>query len=1065
MSARDQSRWRARSLAALTAVCGLLALPCDAAAQRQLASVQGTVTDQSGAVLPGVTMTVTNQETGEVRATTSNEVGIYRILSLDPGRYDLVAELSGFSKAGRTGVVVSAGSTVGLNLTMETGALTETVDVSAIAPDIQTERAEVSSLVERQKVVDLPIAGRNPMALVALQPGVTGLPTGADIMVGESGLPFNANGQRQSGNNAVVDGLSINGNPWGGTALIMPNVESVQEMQIIANNPSAEYGRNVGAAVSIITRGGTNEFRGSAFEFHRNNDLRAREFFEDEKGDQEKNNFGFSIGGPIRRNSTFFFASYEGVRENSGEGRQYTVETERLRDWVMATRPDSKAAFLLDTYRPPAYPVENLQDLGTPMPGAGVWSDQPDGIMDVGTINQAVIGRHQGDQINGRLDQVLGDGDKLRASYYMTRLDNEQTHLRQDFNHGFPHRNQFFNVGYTRILSPQTLNELSFGFVRMHGEASDPTPQAPTIREDAGSGVDGFGVTFWHPIDFTQNNFELKNTLTSNLGRHSLRMGGELRYASDDSTLHHWERPNYGFEHFLDFVDDEPFSEERAVDPTTGLSTFAQGDYRTTEWALFIQDNWKLRSNVTLNLGLRYENFGNPSKGNAPFTGIILGEGATRQAQMRNARVGTLDQLYDTDWNNFAPRVGVAWDVNGRGSWVVRGGAGISYNRINDTVFSDERLNPPLFAHASVNVQDGVPIVYTLGPDYPENPALGAGLDEFGAIRGARVDLRVIDPETTIPHAYNWFAGIQRQLPWRFALEASYIGSAGRNLMSGDGPGGEDYNRFAGDLLDDVRDRIHPTFGDVGLAESRIDTEYHGLAVGLTRRFNEGFAFQASYTLGKAMDHPGTAEEVTNLERDWGPADHDVRHKLAINTIWEIPYQPTHPALQAVLGGWQLNSITIWQSGSPFNVVCGFAYPECDFNADGNNEDRPNVPSFGTSLPSLSRDEWLAGAFGVDNFPLPSAGTLGALPRNAYYGPGYVASDLSLFKSFRLGRVGSNSPTVQLRLEAYNLLNTVNLDNPEADIDDANFGLVTATRGRPSFPDGRVLQIGAKFMF
>jgi hypothetical protein len=501
------------------------------------------------------------------------------------------------------------------------------------------------------------------------------------------------------------------------------------------------------------------------------------------------------------------------------------------------------------------------------------------------------------------------------------------------------------------------------------------------------------------------------------------------------------------------------------VDPATGLSTFAPAKYRTAEWALFIQDNWKPLTNLTLNLGLRYENFGNPRKADGPFNGIILGPGATRQEQMRTARAATIEQLYETDWNNFAPRVGFAWDPVGDARWVVRGGAGVSYNRINNTVFSDERLNPPLFAQASASVQDGVPILYTLGPDYPQNPALSQGLDEFGAIRGARVSLRVVDPEATIPYSYNWFAGVQRQLRWNFTVEASYIGSAGRNFMSFDGPGGENYNRFAGDLLDGRRDRIHPSFATVGLAESRIDSEYHGLAIGLNRRFANGFAFQTAYTLGKAMDFPGSAEEVTDLGRDWGPAGHDVRQKLAMNMLWQIPYTPVNPALKAVLGGWQLNAITIWQSGSPFSVTCGFSYPRCDFNADGNTGDRVNLPSFGTDLPSFSRDEWLAGALNAEDFPLPAPGTVGTLPRNSYYGPEYFSTDLSLFKNVRLGWFNGDSSTFQVRLEAYNVFNTVNLSNPSGSVSSANFGRVTNTRGRGGIPDGRVIQIGGKFLF
>jgi hypothetical protein len=829
--------------------------------------------------------------------------------------------------------------------------------------------------------------------------------------------------------------------------------------------------------VSLVTRGGSNELRGSAYSFYRNNDMRAKTYFETlnnaRKADFNKKDFGGSFGGPVRRDSSFFFFSYEGIREDSGTGQQFTVETEAFRDFVRQTRPNSVAAYLLDKYRPPVYPTTGLVDLGSPAPGVRVIGP-PDGIPDIGTINYAIVNHREGNQFNGRFDQVLrGGNDKLRASYYMSRIIPEFTYLRPGFDHPYPHRNQFFNLGHTSVISNRTLNELSFGWVRMHGEADDPSPDSPNVAIQGG--VNGFGVEFWHPIQFTQNNFEIKETLTTSRGRHSFRTGAEVRLSIDNSELHHWVRPNYEFQTplgvaqstgILDFADDEAFSERRGVDPLTGLPTLAVGEYRGREFALFAQDTWKLRSNMTVNLGLRYEVFMAPKKVNRPFSGIILGPGATRQEQVATAKAGEIPRLYETDWNNFAPRLGFAWDLDGNSTTVVRAGGGVTYNRINNTVWSDERLNPPFFANAFATVQDNVPIVYTRGPDYPPNPALARGLDANGGIRGARIDLRVIDPETTLPYSYNWFAGVQRQLPWQLVAEVNYIGSAGRNLMSLDGPGGEDYNRFAGDLLDGVRNRLNPSFGVVGLGESRIDSNYHGMTMQVNRRFNRGFSFQAAYTLGHARDYPGVAEEVTNLARDYGNASFDVRHKLALNVIYQIPYEPQNLWLRNTIGGWQLNTITIWQSGTPFTVTCTAAYPTCDFNADGNNDNRVNLPSFGTDLPDISEEQWLAGGLRAADFPLPAQGTLGTLPRNAYYGPGYFSTDFSLFKNVSLRLMSGRTQTLQLRVEAYNVFNTLNLNNPVSNTNSTNFGRVTSIRSPGGGLTGaRLAQVGIKFLF
>ena len=654
-------------------VC-LLALACACpgltsaalAAQQQLGTIQGTVTDQTRGVLPGVTITVTNLDTNISRTATSNETGVFRVPSLDPGRYRVAAELQGFKTATQTDVVLSVGATLGVNFTMAPGTLEESIQVRGIAPDIQTEKADVSAVVEQKKITDLPLVGRNVLSLAALQPGINGIPSTADIFANEQGLGITANGVRDTGNSTTVDGASINNSPWGGTVLLVPNVEAVQEFQVIANNPSAEYGRNSGAMVSVITKGGTNTLSGSLFEFHRDQTLRSRGFFETRKPPFRRNDYGGSVGGPIRKDSTFFFFSFEGVRELTPNASNVLVETKDLVDWVKANRPNSIAAQLFTKYAPPSYPTTGLRDLGAPLPGANVWSTTPDGIPDIGTISILTNGPRRGDQYNGRFDQVLrSNKDRLRGTYYFARTQGWYLYSRPQFNHPYPFRDQLLNIQHTTILSHRTLNEATFGFARQDGHADDPTPDAPTLSP--GNGVAGFGVEFWHPIQFTQMNYQARDVITLERGRHEFKTGGELRLGRDGATLHHWERPNYSFQSILDFIDDEAFSETRAVDPATGRSTTAYGKYITNEWGLFFQDNWKARQNLTLNLGLRYDNFGNPKKDQLPFNGIILGAGSTIAEQIANAKVGTVDQLFKTDWNNFAPRLGVSWDPTSSG--------------------------------------------------------------------------------------------------------------------------------------------------------------------------------------------------------------------------------------------------------------------------------------------------------------------------------------------------------------------------------------------------------------
>jgi hypothetical protein len=1056
---RIQGMWIGVALA-LAAVSG-----APIAAQQQLGAIQGTVTDANRAVLPGVTVTVTNLATGITRTAVTNETGVYRVPSLDPGRYTAQAELQGFGTARETGLTLSVGATIGVNFTLTAGKLEETIQVRAVAPDIQTEKADLSAVVEQKKIVDLPLSGRNVLSLAALQPGINGIPSGADIFVTEQGLGLTANGVRETGNNATIDGASVNNGPWGGTMILVPNVEAVQEFQVIANNPSAEYGRNAGAMVSVITKGGTNQFSGSVFEFHRDQSMRARGLFEARKPPFKRNDFGGSIGGPIKRDSTFFFFSVEAVREQTPNSFSTAIESKQLVDWVRANRPNSIAAQLFTRYPAPEYPTSGLQDVGGPLPGANVWSTTPDGIPDFGTINVVQNGPRRGDQYNGRFDQVINAANRLRGTYYFARSQGWYLYTRPQFNHPYPFRDQLANIQHSTILSNRSLNEVTFGYVRQDGHASDPTPDAPTIV-NIGNGVPGFGVEFWHPIEFTQINLQVKDTVTLNRGAHSFRAGGEARLGNDGATLHHWERPNYTFQSILDFIDDEAFSETRAVDPATGKSTTAYGKYLTNEWGLFFQDNWKPRSNLTLNLGLRYDNFGNPRKDALDFNGIELGAGSTIQEQIATAKIGTVDRLFGTDWNNFGPRVGVTWDPTSSGKLVVRGGGGISYNRLNNTTFSDERLNPPQFAQAVATIQNGVPIVYALGPTYPPNPALGRGLDANGGIKGARVALRVIDPDAETPKYYNWFAGVQRQLPWQFVAEASYNGSAGRDLLKADGPTSEDYNRFAGDLLDNVRNRLNPSFDSVDFNRSVSRSNYHGMSLQIQRRYSKGWAFQTVYTYGVSKDVPAVATEVTLPDLDYSYASNDVRHRVAMNFIVEVPFKSSNAIVNGVLGGWQLNGIGVFQTGPPFTVTCTQAYPRCDFNADGTTNDRVNLPSFGTDLGNPSQEKWMSGVFTAADFTLPAPGAFGNEPRNAFRGPGFKNLDLSLFKSFDVpGTGGARSAKLQIRLEAFNAFNWVNLNNPNTSLTAATFGRVTSSRNSTQSGGPRVAQLGVKYIF
>jgi hypothetical protein len=382
---------------------------------------------------------------------------------------------------------------------------------------------------------------------------------------------------------------------------------------------------------------------------------------------------------------------------------------------------------------------------------------------------------------------------------------------------------------------------------------------------------------------------------------------------------------------------------------------------------------------------------------------------------------------------------------------VVRGGFGVAYNRLGNTVWSDEKLDAPQFAHASANIDNGVPMVYSLGPNYTPNPAFGTGLDANGGIKGARVDLRLVDPQATTPYTYNWFLGMQRDLGKHFVLDVNYIGSSSHNWMSADGPTSENYNRYAGDMADGILNRLNPSFGVINFNESRIGAKYSGLTVQLQRRMYKGLSFQAAYTFGKGTDTATSAQELTRPDLEKGPTNYDVRHRFAGNFMLEIPSPSQDPVLKRILGGWQLNGATIYQTGLPFSVVSS----RLDSNLDGTYRDRPNTPSWGDSKSGLSNDDYLNGIFKASDFPLPAAGQLGTLGRNTFRGPRYFATDLSLFKNIALVK----ETKLQLRFEVFNAFNTTNLNNPNNNLTSSVFG--KSTSAKPP----RIVQLGAKLIF
>ena len=1084
----------------------LLLVPALVLAQAADATLTGTAKDATGGVMPGVTITVRNQATNEVRSTVSSTEGLYRITNLPRGSYEVKAELEGFKTIAQSDVLLTVGDTVRLDFDLEVGALTEVVTVQSQAALVNTEEGRLSNLVDEKRVSELPLNGRNVFQLMDLQPGAVANP--ANVVLGGSagGNSAFVNGQRNRANNFLLDGTDNNDQFTAGRVAVNPNVDMIQEFRVLANNFSAEFGRNSASVVNVVTKSGTNDLHGTAWEFLRNDALDARTVFSREVDPLKFNQFGATTGGPIRRDRTFFFASYEGLRLTRGVTLVRTVETPEFRQLVAQRFPNSIANFMFTNF-PSPNPTSNIRDTGQPVAGLGTDSSlnnpgvltnpnyvpqgglfrnalqgTADGIPDIGTANIPVSEVTDANQFSFRVDQELNSNMRLLGRYIEDRRiedDRETIPRHEQFNQPIDETGRNLTVSHTYVVSNRLVNEARFGLNYRNRGLLAQNEGVPNIAFD--DGTVSFGNLPTNPAVFTQKTFHWVDTISMSLGNHGLKFGGEVRNVQDDSDFA-VRRGGYNFLNIHDFAMDEVHRVSiMGINPSTGLIEPNVRNFRFWETGFFIQDDWKAASNLTLNLGLRHEWFGRPSEKNGLLTNIILGPGSDIFEQVRTATVGGVEQVVPDDWNNFGPRLGASWTPLGDNRLAVRGGWGIAYERLFNNSITNIRFNPPYYAFAVANPsnvasQAGIPIAY--GPTNPDgsrrnepititgentNPGVQDGLGIVGNIIGwnsrfgtSQQSLRVPDPNTKDAFTHNWFAGVQAELLWNLVLEANYLGNIGRNFGRL-----ADFNTVRGDLFDGRLDRLNPGFGGINYRAMLARSEYQALQLQLNKRLSRGFTGQVSYTFGKAMDSGSDVQvgqlpvDARDLDLEWAYSDFDVRHRLVVNWLWELPFFRNDTGVKgALLGGWQINGITQLQSGFPFNVFTNASYPTGDYNGDGVGTDRPNLPSFGLELPNSSQDAYMTGLFTAADFPRPDV--IGTLPRNAYRGPGFASTDLSLFKDFKLPWHDSR---LQVRAEAFNAFNQVNLQRPNGNMAQGTFG-----RSTQAFA-ARELQFALKLIF
>lgn len=1088
-----------------------------ALAQRAEGGVAGVVRDPQGAAVKDAKVTATSTRTDRTQETTTDATGFYRFTNLPPGPYVISVAAPGFKTSVASAVAVQVATTARVDFSLEIGQVEESVTVSGAARVIQTEEGRLSATIDARQVTELPLNGREVYQLISLQPGVaaTNAPVISNVPSTSSAATFDfgfvANGSTPRSNNFVLDGNS-NNNEWlGGTPLLFPSLDAIEEVQIQTLNFSAEYGRNNGAVVNVVTKSGSNKLQGTAFYNLRDTSLNARNFFDTvEKAPLSQHQFGVSLGGPIRKDRTFFFVNYEGSRREDGQPELAVAETPEFRNLVFATRPNSIAAqFLRDFPAPPCTPGTERDTGSIPSASAGPLAVGPkDGIPDLCDTSLSQVQDHGVDQFLARLDHYFSSRDRLAVRWIAANaspdVSRQQLFGAANFRGFKANLEGFYSdlaVDYTRT-STSWSNIFRFGWAHNRSEITFGLPpgQSRTTLEAAGTpdffahhrfddGVVGLGGTVYIPRNFQFDTFTVADTFSHVVGRHALKYGFELRRIREKSNYPLETRPFYAFNSVFNFANDQPWLVEALVnrdpnDPAFGNFQDTPRQFSWTQWALFVQDDWKVTPRLTLNLGLRYEVFGDPSEGEGRLSNIQLGPGADIFEQMVGARVGRVDRLFNVDYKNFAPRVGIAWDVRGDGRTAVRAGFSLAYLEPYSNLYTNaSRFDPPdatfltLFPVFGVGTDVNYRFPVAPSPDFfsPVTPNGGAEVANIGP-SGTLQDLRAA-------HSLQWFVGFQHELGSGFAVAANYVGTRGQDLYIR-----EDWNRFTGDICgatscDFTENRLAPGWGQTFIVSNGTSSsQYHGLNLQIRRQHIGGFSFTANYTLGKVTDevtegglgdylNVGTpnytgAMDVKNRGLDRGPSDFDVRHRFSLTGLWDIP-GPKQGTAGALLGGWQLNAIVAFQTGRPFNVYCALAWFQgCDFNMDGTTNDRPNRPA-NIQTSGFSQDQFVDGVFSVTDFcpgglnifylgtPCVPVGTNGSLERNAFRGPSFSSVDLGLFKNFELG----DGRRLQFRWEVFNLFNRVNLYLPVGNLGSPSFG-----RSLTAFPS-RQMQLGLKFLF
>lgn len=1053
-----------------------VALFCAAGLMAQsTGAIVGIVQDKSGAVVSGASVTVTSELTGFRLTTAADDAGRFSFPRLPVGSYRLEVTQPGFRQFLADGIRLDSDQTRHAEVSLEVGQVRESITVSGAVTLVETVGGTIKEIVDQRRMVDLPLNGRNPLQLQLLVAGA--VPSTGTVSLGQN-TAISVNGARGIANNYMLDG-GDNNDPLTNTASLLPNPDALEEFSILTNNYSAEYGRNSGAVVNAITRAGTNQLHGGLYEFLRNDALDARSFFALQKSKLRRSQFGATLGGPVYlpklyngRDRTFFFFSFEGVRDRKGDTLSNLVvptALERRGDFSQSALkpldPATRARFPNDVIPANRFDPAAVKfiELMVPLPNT---ADSRH------IFNRPIT--QDSNQIMGRADHMATAKQRVMVRYFYDWSNQFLTAGLPKLQSTVGFNTYHAVANHTYTLGPRLLNTAQFSFGRVDLKRG-PLPveggvtyqslgmrvvsDTPEYPQNWRGGVTGYwNLGQDNLVYIDRKTPQFTDTVSWIRGAHMMKFGGEVRTTMSDRLTANLTDPQFNF--------NGQFSTNPLADFLLGRpNVMNQGSLRKNEarsraFSLFLQDDWKVRRNLTLSFGLRYDPFfpfydasdqfsvfrpGVQSTvfPNAPAGLLYVGDAGVTRGGSRN------------DWNNFAPRLGFAWTPSNGSRTSVRGAYGIFYDTPRHYTLTAFANTQPYSLQFNINSPPSLsdPYAGRIIP-FPFKPPSTA--EERRAFRYTFpvVIGESVDPDLAAAYSQQWNVSLQREVRGQVLLSAGYVGAKGTRLTTQRelNPGVFGPGATTGNI--DARRIYAPAFGSINSFDSIGCSTYHALQIGVNKRFSHGVSVNGNYTYGKSIDNASLDEAAAyqnplDLRPEKALSNYDVRQRFVTSFLWETP-APKTGAGKAILGGWQWNGIVTVQSGSPFNVVSGR-----DQALIGTGTQRPNLVGNPHLDTGRSRHDLLFRYFDSAAFAQAPLGAFGNSGKNTLIGPGSYFFDFSAFRSFTV----TERAKLQFRAEFFNLLNHANLTNPVSNISSATVGRIQSTT------DPRIMQFGLKLIY